>query len=226
MTGAGLLCLAGWGSVLVAEDRSALVTPHLKARDSGQVGEVAGSALAGSRTPTGAPVPYESVAVMLLPYSPAFEGELTGIKAAQRSSLRSYVEAAKRLEAARKSYEQELLAVGAGELIRGEVSTGNGRFWFGAVPAGQWLLLAWRSTKHATPGRKIQRREAGRFVDNVERAGHVSLTYWLVRLEVSAGETVHMTLTDRNGWMTGVREELRPPEPVGDASRRSQGTTR
>jgi len=224
--GAGVLCAGGWGSPSASEDVGALVTPYLGARDSGLVGEVGGRAAAGSRTPTGPQVPYEGVVIMLLPYSGDLHQALDRIKAGLKDSLRSYVDGTAQVEAATEAYERALLAVGAGEMIRGEVSDADGRFRFTEVPAGSWLLLAWRNVDHPVRGRKVQKREAGHFTGNLERTGYRALSYWRARVEVRPGEATTVPLSDRNGWMTGVREESRPVEPAGDAARRRQGTAR
>lgn len=224
--GLGVAWVASAASPAAAPDVASLVAPYVAARHRGEVGEVSGSAHAGSRTPAGSAIPYESVAVKLFPSSPEFEGELDGAKAALKDSLRTYVAAADRVTAARGAYERALVSAGAGHLIREEVSSPAGHFRFRAVPAGQWLLIAWRSVEHATPGRKVPRREADRFVGNVERTGHLVVTYWRTRLEVSAGKVAEVALTDRNVWMTGVLEGVRPPETAGDAGRRGRGTAR
>ncbi|MBI2528170.1 MAG: hypothetical protein HYV93_19590 [Candidatus Rokubacteria bacterium] len=174
----------------------------------------------------GPPVPYGSVAVMLVPDSAALERELDRIKAGLRESLRSYTDGAARVVAAREAYERALLAAGAGELVRGEVSDVDGRFRFSGVPAGDWLLLAWHNAEHPVRGRRLPKREAGHFTGNLERTGSTAITYWRMRLHIRTSEVATVTLNDRNGWMTGVREESRPPDSLGDAGKRRQGTTR
>lgn len=224
--GAALLCATAWGPAPAAEDIGTLVAPYLTGLSRGLLGEVVGTARADSPTPTGPPVPYGAVAVMLVPYSAAFEQELDRIKAGLRDSLRSYADGAARAATAREVYERALLAAGAGELVRGEVSDVDGRFRFSGVPAGNWLLLAWRNAEHPIRGRRLQKREVGHFTENLERMGSTAVTYWRMRLHVLASEVVAVTLNDRNGWMTGVREGLRLPDSPGDAAKRRQGTTR
>ena len=38
--------------------------------------------------------------------------------------------------------------------------------------------------------------------------GHSVVSYWLMRLQVRAGETTSVNFNDRNVWMTAVREDL------------------
>jgi hypothetical protein len=151
---------------------------------------------------------------------------MDGIKAALRDSHRAYLDAAGRVAEAQRSYERALTAAGAGDLVHDGVTSATGRFWFSAVPAGRWLLLAWKRVDHAATGRKIPRREADRFVGNLERAGHAVVTYWRVVVEVPVGGEIRVALTDRNAWMTAVREESRPSQPAGDPARRGRGTVR
>ncbi len=224
--GLGVAWVASTTSPVGALDVARLVAPYIEARDRGHVGEVSGSAHAGSLTPAGLPVPYRSVGVKLFPSSPEFEEELNRVKVALKDSLRSYVGAADRVTAARGVYEGALESAGAGALIHAAVSSPAGQFRFREIPAGEWLLLAWRGVEHATPGRKIPPREADRFVGNVERTGHAVINYWRIRLEVSAGQITEVALTDRNIWLTVVLEGLRSPDAAGDSGRRSRGTAR
>lgn len=214
-----------------AGDATTALAPYLRARDEGRTDAVTGDASAESRRPTGSPAPYGDVSVLLLPYSADFESELDRIRAGLRESSLAYVEAAGRLRVARKAYEHELLFAGGGELIRGEVSDAAGRFRFAAVPAGSWLMLAWREIPHGAAPRRIPGRDQGAFVGNVERMGYVAVEYWRQRVEVRPGEASTVKLHDRNIWATLVREEHHVPDrrttpgDVGGGAKRRQGTT-
>jgi hypothetical protein len=210
-------------------DLRAVVAPYLASVERGAVGQVEGTAFAEPRSPTGAPVPWEGMSVMLVPRSPEVEAELDAIKDIRRDSVTGYVNAYHRLAAARVEYERALAAAGGGTLVRGEVSDAAGRFRFTAVPAGAWLLVAWREVPHMTPGRKTKAGQARDFRDNWERAGHTVVEYWRQDVDVRTGETVSLSLFDRNEWMTVVREELRLPTDAakpGSTKARRQGTTR
>jgi hypothetical protein len=215
-----------------AGDTTTVLAPYLRAREEGRTDAVSGEAFAEPRSPTGPPTPYGEVSVLLLPYSFAFEAELDRIRGGLRESSLAYVEAAGRLRAAREAYEHELLFAGGGELIRGEVSDAGGRFRFAEVPAGSWLILAWREIPHGASARRIPGRDQGAFVGNVERLGYVAVEYWRQRVEVRPGEASQVRLHDRNIWATLVREEQRTPDrqttpgDVGGGAKRRQGTTR
>ncbi len=215
-----------------AGDASIALEPYLRARDEGRTDAVSGEAFAEPRGPTGPPTPHGDVSVLLLPYSVDFEAELDRIRAGLRESSLAYVGAAGRLRAARESYEHELLFAGGGELIRGEVSDASGRFRFAEVPAGSWLILAWREIPHGASARRIPGRDQGAFVGTVERLGYVAVEYWRLRVEVRPGEASQVRLHDRNIWATVVREEQRTPDrqttpgDVGGGAKRRQGTTR
>lgn len=226
---AGLLLVVALAAS--AGDATTAVAPYLRARDEGRTDVVSGEAFAEPRSPTGSPSPYGDVSVLLLPYSSDFEEELDRIRVGLRESSLAYVEAAGRLRAAREAYERELLFAGGGEMIRGEVSDAGGHFRFAEVPAGSWLILAWREIPHGTSARRIAGRDQGAFVGNVERLGYVAVEYWRQRLEVRPGTAITLRLHDRNVWATLVREEQHTPDrrpapgDVGGAKRR-QGTTR
>lgn len=221
------LALAAW-----AGDANTALAQYLRARDEGRTDAVTGDAFAEPRKPTGSPAPYGDVSVLLLPYSSDFEAELDQIRAGLRESSLAYVEASGRLRVAREAYEHELLFAGGGELIRGEVSDAAGRFRFADVPAGSWLMLAWREVPHGASARRIPGRDQGAFVGNVERLGYVAVEYWRQRIEVRPGEASTVKLHDRNIWVTLVREEHRTPDrrttpgDVGGGAKRRQGTTR
>jgi hypothetical protein len=148
---------------------------------------------------------------MLFPRSPAFDARLDELKSAARDSMWAYTESGERLGDLRADYERALAMAGAGELVRGEVTDAEGRFRFGDVPVGQWVLIAWHETPHARGGRKIKKSEAGVFRGNVERTGYVAVTYWRLELDVRPGEPAAVSLNDRNGWFTAVREINRQP---------------
>lgn len=225
---AAILLVSAGGAGASDAGLRALVAPYLEARERGAVGYVEGAAYAEPRAVTAPPVPWEGVSVMLLPHSADLEAELDAIKESLRDSVAGYVAASHRLIAAREGYERSLAATGGGELIRGEVSDALGRFRFTAVPQGRWLLVAWREVPHGVSTRRVPGSEASRFRENWERTGYVAVGYWRLDVEVRPGETASVSLFDRNGWMTAVREELRLPAdaPKAGAPRRRQSTTR
>jgi hypothetical protein len=190
-----------------AQEARELVDPYLRARNDHAVGEVAGQAFGDAPRASAPPVPYEGVSMLLLPYSQALEAELDGIKDHFRDSLRNYMEATADVRAARMAYERALLAAGGGELIRGEVSDGRGVARLAQVPAGQWLLLAWREQVHPGKAPKLGPRDLTVFRDIPVGAGYSVVTYWRMRLLVRAGETIPVELNDRNVWITGIHEE-------------------
>src|SRR5262250_3192413 len=124
-SGVGLMVLIGAASV-GADGMTDLVTPYLRARDDHVVGEVVGRAYRDAARPTAPAVPLEGVSVMLLPYSPSVESEFDDIKDHLRDSLKHYMGASGDIDAARSAYESDLIWVGGGELVRGEVSNAQG----------------------------------------------------------------------------------------------------
>src|SRR5262245_46004153 len=166
-----------------------LVAPYLRARDDRVVGEVVGRASRDGARPTAPPIPLEGVSVMLLPYSPSVESEFDDIKEHLRDSLKHYMGAAADIDAVRSAYETDLLWVGGGELVRGEVSNAQGLVKFGDVPAGAWVLLAWREELRSGKAPKLRAQETRGFRDIPVSVGHSVVTYWWMRVRVTSSET-------------------------------------
>jgi hypothetical protein len=216
---AALAAAPGPGGTVEPEAVRSVVAPYLAARARGAVGAVVGGASEDPRAPTAPAQPVAGVSVMLLPRSPDFDARLDELKASARDSMWAYAESGERLGDLRAGYERALAMAGGGELVRGEVTDAEGRFRFGDVPVGQWVLLAWHETPHLRGGRKVKKTDAGTFRGNVERTGYVAVTYWRLEVEVRRGEPATVSLNDRNGWFTAVRElsrqpvDAQPPEP-------------
>ena len=210
LTGPLLLALLMVGGALpvAADDMADLVAPYLQARDDRKFGEVVGHAVGDPPHPSAPAIPYEGVSMMLLPYSVALESELGSIKEHLRDSLRNYMGAAADVVAARTAYESALLWAGGGRLIHGEVSDQGGLVRLKDVPAGEWMLLAWREEAHPGKPPRVRAQEAKGFRDIPASAGHSVITYWMMRLRVRAGETTSVELNDRNTWIAAVRENL------------------
>jgi hypothetical protein len=218
-SGVGLMALTGPVSV-GADGMTDLVTPYLRARDDRVVGEVVGRASRDAARPTAPPIPLDGVSVMLLPYSPGVESELDDIKEHLRDSLKHYMGAAADVDAVRGAYESDLVWVGGGELVRGEVSNGQGLVAFAGVPAGEWALLAWR--EEARPGKppKLRAQETRGFRDIPVSVGHSVVTYWWRRIRVTSGETTTVDFNDRNVWMAAVREQFQTMQGGGNSPTR------
>ena len=210
----GLLLLSLGLAVLVgawpgaAEDMKELIAPYLRARDGHAVGDVAGHAYGDAPRPSAPAVPYAGVSVLLLPYSAGLESELDSVKEHLRDSLENYMRAGADVTSARTAHESALLWAGGGELIRGEVSDGQGLVRLGGLPIGEWLLLAWREEAHQGRVSRLRPQETRGFREVPMSTGHSVVSYWLIRLQVRAGETTSVDFNDRNVWMTAVREDL------------------
>ena len=189
-----------------------VVAPLLRAREAGALGEVRGQAWAEPTRQGGPPVPDSSVSVLLLPYSTALEAQLDAVKSSQRDSLRDFADAGSRVETARAGYESALRFAGGGELIRGEVTDQQGQVRLTGLPAGEWLLLGWKEAGHSTKRFRMPPRDARKFPDVPTSMDYTMMDYWRLRVTVRAGEASEVTLTDRNVWLTGLKEERRYPD--------------
>ena len=212
LTLAGLLLSPGSGPAADA-DLTDLVGAYLKTRAHQVPGVVAARAYVEPTRPTATPAPQPEVSVVLLPYSAAFEAELDAVKAGLRDSVDGYARAATRIEATRVDYERALLAAGGGALVRSEITDAQGGARVGDVPAGEWLVLAWREGGHMAKRFKLRDQDTKRYPHVPSSVTYSIVTYWRVRVAVGPAETVEIALSDRNVWMTGARQEAGPPVP-------------
>lgn len=209
---AALGLVLGLAAAAGAGDMAERLAPYLRARDAGAVGEVRGRAWEEPARAGGPPVPDSSVFVLLLPYSAEFEAQLDAAKTGLRESVKGVSEAVARVEAARAAYESAVNFAGGGELIRGEVSDEQGRLRIGAIPEGDWLLLAWKEHGRSTKKFHVPAPEARRYPNVPSSVEYWAVSYWRMRLTVRPGETTEATLTDRSVWMTAIKERLGFPD--------------
>jgi len=202
----------GLAVAVEADDMAERLAPYLRAREAGAVGAVRGQAWSEPARPSGPPVPDSSVSVLLLPYSAEFEAQLDAARAGLRESVKGVGEAVARVEAARAAYESAVSFAGGGELIRGEVSDEQGRVRIGAIPEGDWLLLAWKEHGHSTKKFRVPAAEARRYPNVPSSVEYSAVSYWRMRLTVRPGQTTETTLTDRSVWMTAIKERLGFPD--------------
>ena len=195
-----------------AEDRREQVSPYLRALEGSVVGQIEGRASGEPRRPSAPAQPYEGVSLLAFPYAADVDAHLDAIKRQQRDSITNYTEAHAEVTAVREAYERELLAAGAGELIRGAVSDATGKLRLEGVPAGEWLLLGWREESHAVKAARTLGKDAGRFATTPTMTGYGAVSYWRIRVSLRAGETTEVSLTDRSVWLTAMREEFTYPD--------------
>ncbi|HEX9747392.1 MAG TPA: hypothetical protein VGB86_03200 [Methylomirabilota bacterium] len=221
---AGLRLCSGPGSAADV-DLTDLVGAYLKAGAEQAPGVVAARAYVEPARPTAAPAPQPDVSVVLLPYSAAFEAELDAVKAGLRDSVDGYARGATRIEATRVNYERALLAAGGGALVRSEITDAQGGARVGDVPAGEWLVLAWREGGHMAKRFKLRDQDAKRYPHVPSNVTYSIVTYWRVRVAVRPAETVEIAMSDRNAWMTAGRQETgspvlpRPPAAGGGSQK-------
>ena len=221
---AGLRLCSGPGSAADV-DLTDLVGAYLKAGAEQAPGVVAARAYVEPARPTATPAPQPDVSVVLLPYSAAFEAELDAVKAGLRDSVDGYARGATRIEATRVNYERALLAAGGGALVRSEITDAQGGARVGDVPAGEWLVLAWREGGHMAKRFKLRDQDAKRYPHVPSRVTYSIVTYWRVRVAVRPAETVEIAMSDRNAWMTAGRQETgspvlpRPPAAGGGSQK-------
>lgn len=207
---AGVLVNPGSGPAAEA-NLADLVGAYLKTRAEQAPGAVTARAYLEPTRPSAGPAPQPDVSVVLLPYSAMLEAELDAVKAGLRDSVDTYIRAVARIETTRVDYERALLAAGGGALVRSEITDAQGGAWLGDVPAGEWLLLAWREGGHMAKRYKLRDKDAKRYPDVPTNVTHSVVTYWRARVAVRPAETIEITMSDRNAWMTAPRQESGSP---------------
>ena len=146
------------------------------------------------------------VQVRLYPTFSAFTADLEQIRLHARDSAASYFAVAQRLEQALLSYEKQLLAKDAAELILSAQTNDDGLFEFSRVPEGRWTALAWTDATVPVTLRKQHTRskDQDRFLQSVPPATYQQRDYWFVSVTVVAGEVREVQLTDRNRWISAI----------------------
>jgi len=209
---AGLLLTAGSGPA-AEPDLAALVAAYLKSGGEQAPGVVTARAYVEATRPTAAPAPQPDVSVVLLPYSGQLEAELDAVKAGLRDSVGAYTRAVARVESTRVDYERALVAAGGGALVRSERTDAQGGVRLADVPPGDWLLLAWRESGHTGKRFKLRDQDAKRYPQVPTNVTYSIVTYWRSRIAVRPAQTVEVTMSDRNAWMTAPRQESGNPTP-------------
>jgi len=222
LVAAAALVVVGSATAAVT-DLSALVEPYQKASGEQALGIVAAKAYMEPSRGGAEPTPQSAVSLVLLPYSAALEADLDAVKTGLRDSADSYVRAVGAIEAVRVDYEKGLVAAGAGELVRNEATDVRGLAEITGLPAGEWLFLAWREGGHQSKELKVRDLDAKRYPDIPTAMTYSMVTYWRSRVAVRKGETVEVSLSDRNVWLTAPRQEggtPKPPRPQAPKKRR------
>lgn len=219
LAGLILLAVAGWA---VAGGVDAMILPYQEARAAGRLGSLEARALADPARPSLPPTPVAGVTVALLPWTAEVEARLEAVKASSRSSMKTYLASVSGIRGVLAAWEQDLTAGGGQDLMRQATTDSAGTVRFADVPAGDWLLVAWRvETKRAERTVK-PRRDDAKFVGAPESTGYTLVTFWRSKLAVLPGQAAETALTDRGVWLSGVETETRPPapSPIGTGPRK------
>jgi hypothetical protein len=183
--------------------------PYRTAAESNALGSISGRAYEERKKPTLPDQPVEGAAVTLLPRSAEFLARLETLRARSRDSERTYLRTVSEVRRTRDDYEQGVWEAGGADLVRGAVTDADGRFAFTEVPAGQWIVFAYRSLFVPKAGQQPGRKQRSIFAPTPRLEGFQTVSLWVVDTAVSGGETKVIELTDRNVWLTGIVEETR-----------------
>jgi len=202
-------------AVAVAPSLDVQTEPYREAATTGALGVVAGQAVAESLRRGASPQPVSDVAVMLVPRSEAFLGELESIRSQARRDMNAYRTSARAVTEARRVYERALSKAGASELVRATTVDPEGHFSVEGLPAGTWLLIAQRAVFVPKNPNTMSKRDRELFERRPQLTGYYAVTFWLRELTITPGQSTDVELTDRNAWMTGIAEERLDAGPTG-----------
>ncbi len=181
------------------------VRSYLRAKDGAGI-EV--RAYEEGRRPNAPNVPLKDITVILVPRSAALLARLAALKESARDSLANYRSAAVAMRRAREDFERALWDAGAVTLVLSSTVDAAGHVAFESVPAGDWLLMAWRSIPLDTHAEKVGRR-AHLFTLEGAVEGYRSVSVWMRELTIPATGRQAVEITDRNAWFSGVEEVKR-----------------
>jgi hypothetical protein len=203
-------------AVALAPSLDVRTDPYREAATAGALGTVAGQAIAENlRRGASSPQPVTDVAVVLVPRSEAFLGELERIRSRGRREMNAYRTSARDVTDARRVYERALWDSGAAELVRATTTDPEGRFSVEGLPAGAWLLLAQRAVFVSKQSSSLSKRDRELFDRRPQLTGYYAVTFWLREITIVPGQATDVELTDRNAWMTGIAEERLDAGPAG-----------
>jgi hypothetical protein len=139
---------------------------------------------------------------------------LESVKAHSRDSAERFTATATDVRTILTGWYERLAGAGGGDLVAYAATDASGIARLEQVPAGEWLLVAFRTAAtRAQPPARASRRDGGGFAPSIETTGYKLINYWRMRLAVPAGETAAVRLTDRGVWLAAVEAVVKPGTP-------------
>lgn len=186
------------------------LAPLREALAAGRTGTLETRALTDPPMPAGSPTPLPGVNVAILPWTEEVQARLDAIKAGSRDSMQRYLSSIGDVHGVLSAWERDVAAGGGEDFVLRATTDEWGAARFADVPAGDWLLIAWRLGTTKAPRTVKPRRDDANFVAGPATTSHSVVSVWRWKLEVQPGETVEATLTERGVWLSGVHAEARP----------------
>ena len=171
-----------------------------------RVGEVSGTAFAPGRSPSSPEVPLTGLTLVLLPRSAPLLDGLERIRRQSRGSLPAHRSAIPEMRRLVEATMTDLRAAGQTAAIRSSTVDAGGRFALTEVPAGDWVLIGYRSV-HVDRASQDTAKESGTFLPQPRLVGYDRVMVWLRALAVEPGRPEVVEFTDRNVWFEGVEEK-------------------
>jgi hypothetical protein len=155
-------------------------------------------------SPEGPWTPLVGVEVRLYPYAPEVAGDLEAIRQGARNSGSAYDAAVAEMERRLEAYTERLPK----DAVRHTNTDPAGLFVFDDLPAGEWLVIAFRITAYRTvQTRPIQPRprrgQGGDTFLPQDRRPAKEVEVWVSRVRVGPGDRARLALTDRSRFLVG-----------------------
>jgi hypothetical protein len=183
------------------------VERYRAATREGSTGDLVGRVYEERRKPDARDRPFADTIVTLVPYSATFRSRLETVKRESRESMNGFRQAVPNIRQVREAYEAALWEQGAGDLILAAPVGADGTFRLDAMPAGHWLLLAWRAEFVERAGLGQTAEEQRVYTKTPRLKGFYRVAVWLREIDVAVRATDSVELTDRGAWFNGIDEQ-------------------
>ena len=203
------LWLALLAVVTIAGHADALDVPidrYLQALATGAAGVVEGRVYDHRRQPQTPDTPLTGASVVLVPRSETLARVFEDLKRRSRDSAAGYREAVTRMRRAKETYERELAAAGAADLVRPVSVDAEGAFRAIDLPAGDWLVIVSHADFVPASTARATAKERDKYRISPRVTGYEAVRLWMHTVTVTPGGRHAVELTDRNVWFSGVAE--------------------
>jgi hypothetical protein len=176
------------------------------AEDTKPAGLLWGRIAVEEESPEGPWTPLVGIEVRLYPYAAEVAGDLEAIRQGARNSGAAYDAAVAEMDRRLETYAESLPK----DAVRHSGTDPAGLFVFNDLPAGEWLVIAFRitpyravQTRRPTQPRPRRGQAPGDTFLPQERRPAKEVEVWVSRVRIGPGERARLALTDRSRFLVG-----------------------